>query len=151
VPDKVEVELGEEYFAVNKWNFRSLKSSGDLKEGDFLATGSTKEHESGLAIGRPQWLLRPGDLVPVNFLLETMPRGFYVPVDVIVTRGGSRFVFLADDGVARLQSVTVHETYGELRRIEGDGIEAGTQVIIRGVHYVSDCQPISVTAEEEAP
>jgi multidrug efflux pump subunit AcrA (membrane-fusion protein) len=151
VPDKVEVELGEEYFTVNKWNFRSLKSSGDLKEGDFLATGSTKEHESGLAIGRPQWLLRPGDLVPVNFLLETTPRGFYVPVGAIVTRGGSRSVFLADDGVARLQSVTVHETYGELRRIEGDGIEAGTQVIIRGVHYVSDGQPISVTAEEEAP
>ena len=63
VPDKIEVELGDEYFTVNKWNFRSLKSSGDLKEGDFLATGSTKKHESGLAIGRPQWLLRPGDLV----------------------------------------------------------------------------------------
>ena len=91
------------------------------------------------------------DLVPVNFLLETTPRGYYVPVGAIVTRGGNRSVFLADNGVAQLQSVTVHETYGELRRIEGDGIEAGTKVIIRGVHYVSDGQPISLTAEEEEP
>jgi multidrug efflux pump subunit AcrA (membrane-fusion protein) len=149
VPDKIEVELGDEYFAANKWNFRSLTASGELREGDCLAAGPTKEHEAGLAIGRPQWLLRPGDLVPVNILLETTPRGFYVPVGAIVTRNGSRSVFIADDGVARLQSVSVHETFGELRRIEGDGIEAGKKIIVRGIHYVSDGQPISVTAEEQ--
>jgi multidrug efflux pump subunit AcrA (membrane-fusion protein) len=149
VPDKIEVKLGDEYFAANKLNFRSLAASGDLKEGDILAAGPSKEHEAGLVIGRPQWLLRPGDLVPVSILLETTPRGFYVPVSSIVTRGGSRSVFIADDGVARLRNVAVHETYGELRRIEGDGIEAGTKIIVRGVHYVSDGQPISVMAGEK--
>ncbi len=133
---------------VIKWNFRSLKSSGDLQEGDFLAVGATKKHETGLAIVRPQWLLRPGDIVPVNFLLESTPAGFYVPVDAIVTRDGDRAVFVANDGVARLRKVNVHETYGELRRIDGDGIDAGTEVIIRGVHYVSDGQPVSIVGRE---
>jgi multidrug efflux pump subunit AcrA (membrane-fusion protein) len=152
VPEKVEVELGDDYLTVIKWNFRSLKSSGDLREGDFLAVGATKEHETGLAIGRPQWLLRPGDIVPVNFLLESTPPGFYVPVGAIVTRGRDRAVFVANDGVAQLRKVNVHETYGELRRIDGDGIDAGTDVIIRGVHYVSDGQPVSIAGREtEAP
>ncbi|MDC0935114.1 HlyD family efflux transporter periplasmic adaptor subunit [Pirellulales bacterium] len=152
VPEKVEVELGDDYLTVIKWNFRSLKSSGDLQEGDFLAVGATKEHETGLAIGRPQWLLRPGDIVPVNFLLESTPPGFYVPVDAIVTRGRDRAVFVANDGVARLQRVSVHETYGELRRINGDAIDVGAEVIIRGVHYVSDGQPVSIAGREtEAP
>jgi multidrug efflux pump subunit AcrA (membrane-fusion protein) len=149
VPEKIEVEMGDEYLTVIKWNFRSLKSSGDLQEGDFLAVGATKQHEDGLAIGRPQWLLRPGDLVPVNFQLESTPLGFYVPVDTIVIRGGDHAVFVAENGVARLQIVTVHETYGELRRIEGDRIEAGTEIIVRGVHYVSEGQPITISAREE--
>jgi len=148
VPEKVEVELGDDYLTVIKWNFRSLKSSGDLQEGDFLAVGATKEHEPGLAIGRPQWLLRPGDIVPVNFLLDSTPPGFYVPVDAIVTRGRDRAVFVANDGVAQLRRVNVHETYRELRRIDGDGIDVGTEVIVRGVHYVSDGQPVSIAGRE---
>lgn len=149
MPEKMEVELGDEYLTVIKWNFRSLKPGSDLKEGDFLAVGATRAHEAGLAIGRPQWLLRPGDLVPVNFQLESLAPGFYVPVDAIITRNGNRAVFVAESGVARLRKVTVHETHGELRRIEGDGIEAGTEIIIRGVHYVSEEQPITIAAREE--
>ena len=148
VPDKVEIELGDEYFTVNKWNFRSLQSAGDLREGDFLVTGPSKELEEGLAIGRPQWLLRPGDLVPVNFLLEMTPRGYYVPLEAIVDRGGQQCVFVSVDGVARLQPVNIHETYAELRRIEGAQIADGTKVIVRGVHYLSDGQPVSIRAEE---
>ena len=152
LPEKIEVELGDDYFTVIKWNFRSLKSSGDLQEGDFLAVGATKEHETGLAIGRPQWLLRPGDLVPVKFLLDSTPPGFYVPIGAIVTRNGDRAVFVANHGVAWLRKVHVHETYGELRRIDGDGIDAGTEIIIHGVHYVSDGQPVSIAARDtEAP
>ena len=148
VPEKVEIELGDEYHTVIKWNFRSLKSSGDLQEGDFLAVGANEDHEAGLAIGRPQWLLRPGDLVPVNFLLDSTPLGFYVPIDAIVTHGQDRAVFVAVDGVARLRKVNVYETYAELRRIDGEGIDAGTKVINRGVHYVSDGQPVSIVGPE---
>lgn len=56
LPDKVKVTLGDNYLTVIKWNFRSLKESGNLQEGDFLVINPKKEHLGGLAIGRPQWL-----------------------------------------------------------------------------------------------
>ena len=44
--------------------------------------------------------------------------------------------------------MTVHESYQELRRIQGEGIETGTQVITGGAHYVSDGQVVRVVETE---
>ncbi len=151
LPDKVEVILGDHYFSVIKWNFRSLKDSGDLREGDFLVIEPKTEHLDGLAIGRPQWLLRPGDLVPVQFLLHATPKGLYVPVDAITTIDGKYVVFAVEENIARPKNVSVHEIYHELRRIEGDGIVSGVSIIVSGVHYVSDDQPVTIVGEETLP
>ena len=148
VPDKVEIILGDEYITVIKWNFRSLRASGDLREGDFLVISPKKEHLDGLVIGRPQWLLRPGDLVPVRFLLHAIPRGLYMPVNAITMVDGKHVVFVVEDKKARKRQVTVHETFRELRRIKGEGIRPGTQVIVSGVHYVSDGQPVTIVGHE---
>lgn len=148
IPDKVEVSLDDDYFTVIKWNFRSLKESSDLQEGDFLALGPRKEHLAGLAIGRPQWLLRPGDLVPVSFLLHSTTKGLYVPVNAITLFDDKHVVFLVEDNKAVLREITVHDSYRELRRIEGEGIEPGAQVIVGGVHYISDKQPITIVGQE---
>lgn len=147
VPEKIQVEVGDAYFTVVKWTFRSLKHSGELEEGDFLVINPRQEYEHGLAIGRPQWLFRPGDLVPVRFLLDATPRGFYVPVDAVTTVDGRHSVFVVEDGVARLRVVSVHESYQELRRIEGAGIATGTAVITEGAHYVSDGEPVRTVGQ----
>ncbi len=148
VPEKIEVTLGDEYHTVIKWNFRSLEESRDLREGDFLVTGPRKEHLSGLAIGHPQWLLRPGDLVPVRFFLDTTAAGFYVPVDAITLIENRHVVFAVEEGKARRKEVTVHDTYGEFRRIEGAGLQPDLPIIVGGVHYVSDGQPVSIVRQE---
>jgi RND family efflux transporter MFP subunit len=145
VPEKVEVNVGDEYLTVVRWTFRKLSEPGDLSEGEFLIVNPKPAHESGLAIGRPQWLFRPGDLIPVRFLLDTAPRGFYVPVNAITTVADEYQVFVVEDGVAHARAVSVHESYQELRRIEGEGIRADTLIIIGGVHYVSDGEPVSIT------
>lgn len=44
--------------------------------------------------------------------------------------------------------MTVHETYRELRRIEGEGLVPGDQIIISGMHYVADGEPISIVGYE---
>ncbi len=150
IPEKIPVVLGNEYYTVIKWNFRSLTESGDLREGDFLAIDPRQEHLDGLVIGRPQWLLRPGDLVPVSFR-RTSPTGFYIPIKAISLADGEHVVFIAEDGIARAEPVTVHQTYRELRRIEGEGIRPGIQIIVEGVHYVSDGQPITITARTDRP
>ncbi len=148
VPDKVEINLGNDYFTVIKWNFRSIEPSADLREGDFLVLEPSKEQLDGLAIGRSQWLLRPGDLVPVLFKLYATPRGFYVPVNAITRMGKRHVVFVVEDNEARIRDVSIHETYHELRRISGETLRLSDQVIIGGVHYVSDGQPITVVGQE---
>lgn len=144
-PEKIEVTLGDEYETVIKWNFRSVTDGGVLREGDFLIVGPRPEYVGGVAIGRPQWLLRPGDLVPIQFFASAVPRGHYVPIKAITLVEGGQAVFVVEDGIAKAHPVTVHETYQELRRIEGEGVANGARVIVGGVHYVSDGQPVTIT------
>ncbi len=144
LPEKVGITLGEDYFTVVKWTFRSLQDSGDLREGDFLVVNPKQEHLNGLAIGRPQWLLRPGDLIPVQFLVHKTPRGFYVPVDAITKVDGKHVVYVVEGTNARMAEVTVHESYRELRRVEGEHIDSGSDIVVDGVHYLSDGQPVTI-------
>jgi hypothetical protein len=148
LPDKVEIALGDHYMTVIKWNFRSLEASGDLREGDFLVVDPRAEHLNGLAIGRTQWLLRPGDLVPVSFVLDATTEGFYVPVDAITVIGDQHTVFVVEGATARATAIKVHDTFHEWRRISGEDIGSGTQVIVGGVHFVSDGQPVTVVGQE---
>ena len=143
-PEKVDVTLGDQYLTVVNWNFRSLIEAGDLSEGDFLIRRPQPDYVDGVAVGRPQWLLRPRDLVPVQFELSAVPRGFYVPIHAITLTQAGEAVLVVEDGLARERPVTLHETFQEYRRIEGDGITDGTQVIVGGVHYLSDGQPVSI-------
>ncbi|MCZ6659273.1 MAG: hypothetical protein O7C67_18460, partial [Gammaproteobacteria bacterium] len=145
IPDKVKVTLGDQYTTVVTWNFRSVIDAGDLVEGDFLILNPQANYVDGVAGGRPQWLLRPRDLVPVQFFLSTTTPGFYVPVRAITLVGDHEAVLVVEDGVARARAVTGHDTIEEFRRIEGEGITTGTQVIVGGVHYVSDGQPVNIT------
>ena len=151
IPEKIAVSLGNQYMTVVNWNFRSLVDSGDLVEGDFLIVGAAPEHLAGVAIGRPQWLLRPGDLVPVQINLSATPRGFYVPIRAITLVDDGHAVFVVEDGRASLRRVSVHETFEELRRVEGKRITRGAQLIVGGVHYVSDGQQVAVTEKEIIP
>ena len=145
LPDRIEVTLGDQYTTVVTWNFRSIVDEGELVEGDFLILNPQPEYVEGVSIGRPQWLLRPHDLVPVQFSLSNTPTGFYVPNAALTLIGDATSVYRVEDGIARATPVTLHETVDEQRRIEGTGIAGGTQIIVGGVHYVSDGQPVSVT------
>ncbi len=148
LPEKVEVRLGDQYKTVIQWNFRSVVEGGDLKEGDFLILAPALEYLEGVAFGRPQWLLRPGDLVPVQLSLSGAPVGFYVPTNAVILADSGPAVVVVEAGVARERAVSVHGAFEEWRRIEGEGIGEGSQVIVGGVHYVSDGQPVSITAAE---
>jgi RND family efflux transporter MFP subunit len=145
IPEKVEVRLGNQYNTVIQWNMRSVIESGDLKEGDFLIRWPTPEHLEGVAVGRPQWLLRPGDLVPVQLSLTGTPTGLWVPTHAIILAESGPAVVVVEEGLARERAVSVHETFREWQRIEGDGIVEGSQVVVGGAQYVSDGQPVSTT------
>ena len=145
IPEKVWVTLGDRYTTVVTWTFRSIVPNETLAEGDFLILNPLPSYVDGVAGGRPQWLLRPRDLIPVQFSLSTTTRGFYVPNRAITLLGDSEVVYVVEDGVATARPVSVHESFEELRRIEGEGITSGANVVVGGVHYVSDGQPVTVT------
>lgn len=145
MPEKVKVTLGDQYTTVVNWNFRSVIDTGDLAEGDFLILNPQAGYIDGVAGGRPQWLLRPRDLVPVQFSFSRATPGFYVPMRAITLVGDDKAVLVVEDGIARARTVSVHETIKEFCRIEGEGITTGTRVIDGGVHYVSDGQPVNIT------
>jgi RND family efflux transporter MFP subunit len=144
-PEKVKVSFGDEYTTVVNWTFRSIAANSNLTEGDFLILNPRPDHVDGVAFGRPQWLLRPGDLVPVQFALSSTTPGFYVPNRAITLIAGKEVVFVVEDGVAKARPVLVYEMFEERHRIEGEGITTGTNVIVGGVHYVSDGQPVTIT------
>ena len=145
MPEKVRVTLGDQYTTVVNWTFRSITPTDELAEGDFVILNPLPRYIDGVAGGRPQWLLRPRDLIPVQFSLSNATPGFYVPSRAITLLGDSEVVYVVEDGVATARPVSVHESFEELRRIEGDGIREGVNVIVGGVHYVSDGQPVTVT------
>ncbi len=145
IPEKVRVTLGDQYTTVVSWTFRNIKPNDTLAEGDFLILNPLPNYVDGVAGGRPQWLLRPRDLIPVQFSLSTTPAGFYVPNRAITLFGDSEVVYVVEDGVATARAVSVHESFEELRRIDGEGITSGAQVVVGGVHYISDGQPVTVT------
>ncbi len=145
IPEKVRVSLGNQYTTVVTWTFRSIVPNESLAEGDFIILNPLPSYVDGVAGGRPQWLLRPRDLIPVQFSLSKTTPGFYVPNRAITLLGDGEIVYVAEDGIATARAVSVHESFEELRRIEGEGIAGGAKVIVGGVHYVSDGQPVTVT------
>lgn len=145
IPEKVRVTLDDQYTTVVNWTFRSIVPNGHLTEGDFLILNPLPSYVDGVAGGRPQWLLRPRDLIPVQFSLSTMTPGFYVPNRAISLVGDDEIVYVVEDGVATARLISVHDSFEELRRIEGEGILSGANVVVGGVHYISDGQPVTVT------
>ena len=145
IPERVRVNLGDQFTTVVNWTFRSIVPNETLIEGDFLILNPLPGYVNGVSSGRPQWLLRPRDLIPVQFSLSTTLPGFYVPNRAITLVGNSEIVYVVEDSVAIARPVSVHESFEELRRIEGEGITIGSNVVVGGVHYVSDGQPVTVT------
>ncbi len=145
IPEKVPVTLGAQYTTVVNWTFRSVVANRNLTEGDFLILNPLPNYIHGVAGGRPQWLLRPRDLIPVQFSLSATAPGFYVPNRAITLIRDREVVYVVEDGIATARPVSVHDSFEELRRIEGEGISSGTNVVVGGVHYISDGQPVIVT------
>ena len=49
------------------------------------------------------------------------------------------------DGRAKRTPVEVHESYRELRRVSGEGLGEGAQVVLGGAHFLADGERVSVS------
>jgi len=164
--EKVRVTAGERLKPfLEAWRFRDVVVGEDA---DFdpeqdrvlgklvMPPGVTEFSGGKVLFEREQWLMRPGDLVGVDLNDSRMPQGFYVPIDAISEKSGKYYVFAVDrnDGGSKVRQVevTVYDGPNAQKRIEatGDGqLSAGAQIVLGGVHYLTNGEAVNVASEVE--
>ena len=146
VPQKVRVVLNDTWDQIDRWTLRGLEDSGGLVAGDALVVDPTPARIESVTVGSRQWAFRPGDIVQVALDVGLPPRGFWVPVSSIRAQGETSAVFRVSGGRTERVTISVHEAFGELRRVEGDELRAGDRLLADGVHYVAEGDPVEVVA-----
>lgn len=100
-----------------------------------------------------QWMLRPGDLVNVDLTGEKASPGFYVPLQALYQDSGTTSLFIADNvsannGTAKKIEVQaqVPENLdaGSMIEVQSEQLTEGMQVVLGGVHYLNDGEPITI-------
>lgn len=148
---RVRVVPGEKRVGVLSFVFRELVDSGGLGAFDALIPNPSGGLQDGarMLLVRKRWMLRPGDLVPVALRPPASAPGLYVPMEAVRPEGGTHYVFVADQGRARKVEVRLTGAFGELRRIEGEGVREGTLVVLEGTHYLVPEERVSVAEVKE--
>jgi len=148
---KVRVTPGKRRINVLNYVYRELLNRDGLGTLDALVPDPPEGLRDGdrVLLVRKRWMLRPGDLVPVLLQPPASQPGFFVPMEAVIPEGGKHYVFIArgaDKAHARAQKTEVRLTgsFGELRRIEGPGINESALIVLEGVHYLIPDERISV-------
>lgn len=144
-PERIVVRKVAKYLTFVDYTFVAIEDGSGLNFGDYVILSPEAAQLEGASIAGFDWLIRPGELVPVSFDAGTRAEGFYVPVEAIRHREGVHSVFAVTEGeVVRELQVTVHESTGRTRRIEGEGLREGVRIITRGRHYVVEGDRVQV-------
>ncbi|MEO1020760.1 MAG: HlyD family efflux transporter periplasmic adaptor subunit, partial [Pseudomonadota bacterium] len=143
IPRAVPVEFTDEWEQFDKWTLRRIKASRDLQPGDGLVLNPKPSDETGVRIGSMQYAFRPGDVVRVGSDADLPQSGFWVPATAIVPRTGDSYVFAVENGVTNEILVDVVETSGAFRRISAPALSDGLAVVVRGMQYLADGDPVS--------
>lgn len=143
---KIEVTLGKGYWTILDWNLREISAEGlKVEDQAFIITDAMRSGKAPPSkVTIREWVLRPGDMLPVSFGLGTLPKGFYVPLQAIKELNGKSSVFIIKDGRAKEISVKVHESFLETRRVTGEGLTEKASLIVEGVHYIVDGSAVAV-------
>lgn len=149
--ERISIQKRREYLTFVDYTFVGIEDGSGLTYGQYVAMDPSAAQLEGAVISGFDWLLRPGELVPVHLDLDARTRGYYVPVEAIRHREGRHSVFVVDEqDVIRQVEVSVHESTGRTRRIEGEALSDGTRVVTKGRHYVVEGAKVRVMNAAEA-
>lgn len=73
--------------------------------------------------------------------------GLLVPRDAVIKQFGQNVIFLAVEGIAKMIPVQVRGYQGMQVAIEGQGVEVGAQVVVKGNERIREGQPIRFNHE----
>jgi membrane fusion protein (multidrug efflux system) len=86
--------------------------------------------------------------VEVEWTISSRP-ATVVPLAAVVDRGGQKFVFLAQDGLAKMTPVTVGAVAGDVIEI-ATGLAGGEKIITTGAGQLNDKDKIKVVEKSPA-
>ncbi len=134
---------------------RKLKDTGGLKFQQTIAAKPPENLKDGDRVTwiPEDWVLHPDAIVRVQFKRDERRSGFYVPMEAIMPTGErSGYLFVTDGAGDKMKAkkltVTLHETVGELQRIDNDQLADGMTVIVEGVNYLKDGEPVSIVSRK---
>lgn len=141
--------------------YRELTNIGELNAKNCLFAAKLPDGVNDgdtVVLLRKQWLLRPGQLVQVDLHHGRMQEAFYVPVQSVVKQGSGHHVFVVDEAAEGKQhatrvAVTPAATIGDaqaVKAVNSGQLMAGGKLIVDGVHYLRDGDPVNAFNELEA-
>lgn len=135
------------------YTLRELVDIGDLTPDTDIALDVPDNVKEGdqVLLASENWVLNPGQLVPVLIGAAAPKPGLYVPMSAIKPLDEKRGeVFMAVDGQARKVEVKLIGKVGELYQVEAAGLlEAGAQVILDYIHFLQEGEPVQVINMKE--
>lgn len=150
---KFRVKLGERRVSLQGlYLMREVVDTGGLREQALIPfdVPETEDDEQRVVLAKPQWQLRPGQLVPVLLAADAPAPGLYVPMDAVRPVSESRgILFLEVDGTARRVEVRLVGHVRAFYRVEGEGVAAGARVITDYIHFLQDGERVKVTRTRE--
>ena len=102
-----------------------------------------------IAFDNPDDMLRPGMNVTLEVLNEQSGTHVTVPATALAEQLGERYVYIAADTLALRRKVSTGARYRD-RAIVTDGLEAGEQVVVKGLVKLRDSTRIAVRANENS-
>ncbi|QDS91903.1 Inner membrane protein YiaV precursor [Roseimaritima multifibrata] len=153
---------------LGNWFFRSVQFKDDdgktmPVDEDWIYVGTLEGGEETLAHwdgesvvlnSHAQWMHRPGDLVAVNLASDQAEEGFYVPIEAIYEEAEQCYVFAIQDGKVKRLRVdrqgTKNLDAGALFEIRSPELVSGMEIVVGGIHFLRDDQPVRVIAKFDA-
>ena len=132
---------------------RELTDIGKLIPGTLIALDIPDDFKDGdqALIANKQWLLRPGQLIPVFLGVEIPKTGLYLPMNAIKPIDDKMGeIFVAVDGKAKKIKVKILSNVGELFMLEAFDpddagiVTAGSRIITDHIHFLQHDEPIRV-------
>lgn len=158
--------LGNWYFVpVEIQPGQNFDPQRDLVAGELKVSQGQPDNWNGrhILLDESSWLLRPGDVVRVGLDQGATTPGLYVPMKAIRQQAGKTSIFIVDDAseqdMAREVEIVLSESsypssretmLRQIRPAPGVKLPPKARVILEGMPFLSDGEPITVVGKPEA-
>lgn len=116
---------------------------GNIEHIAFSADESTRTYRTKISIDNSAGLLRPGMIVRARFVRRHLQQVISAPLYAVLDRDGEKWVFVAEQGVARKLKVTTGSSIDQ-RILIKSGLAAGQRLIVKGQQLLLDGAKISL-------